>query len=107
MTLSLALIYFGVLAQTTLRALTGRESSVGIVASTLTIVALFDPLRRRILESIDRRFNRRKYDAARTLRAFSSRLGEETDLNRQGGELVSVVGETMQPVADENGTKAR
>jgi hypothetical protein len=52
-------------------------------------------------------FYRRKYDAARTLRAFSSKLGEETDLNRQGGELVSVVGETKQPVADENGTKAR
>ena len=56
---------------------------------------------------MDRRFYRRKYGAARTLRAFSSKLREETDLNRQGGELISVVGETMQPVADENGTKAR
>ena len=52
-------------------------------------------------------FYRRKYDAAKTLRAFSSKLGEETDHNRQGGELVSVVGETMQPVAGANGKKAR
>ncbi|MDQ3943125.1 MAG: hypothetical protein M3254_08480 [Actinomycetota bacterium] len=104
MTRSLALIYFGVLAQTTLRALSDQES---LVASTLAIAGLFDPLRPRIQESIDRRFYRRKYDAARTQRAFSSKLGEETDLNRQGGRLVLVAGETMQPVADENGKKAR
>jgi hypothetical protein len=52
---------------------------------------LFDPLRRRIQEFIDRRFYSRKFDAARTLRAYSSKLREETDLDRQGGELVSVV----------------
>jgi hypothetical protein len=99
LTISLALIYFGgiVLAQATLRALIGQESSLAVVASTLVIAALFTPLRRRIQSFIDRRFYRRKYDAARTLRTFSSRLREETDLDRLGGELVSVVRETMQP----------
>jgi hypothetical protein len=58
---------------------------------------LFKPLRRRIQEFIDRRFYRRKNGAARTLRAFSSKLPEETDLNRLGGELVSVLRETMHP----------
>jgi hypothetical protein len=99
LTLSLALIYFGgiVLVQATLRAVSGQETSLAVVASTLAIAALFNPLRRRIQEFIDRRFYRRKYDAARTLRAFSSKLREETDLNRLGGELVSVARETMQP----------
>jgi len=58
---------------------------------------LFDPLRRPIQEFIDRRFYRRKYDAAKTLRAISSKLRGETDLDRLGGELVSVVRQTMQP----------
>jgi hypothetical protein len=99
LTLSLVLIYFGgiVLAQATLRALTGQESSLAVVASTLVIAALFNPLRRRIQEFIDRRFYRRRYDARKTLEAFSSKLREETDLDRLGGELVSVVKETMQP----------
>jgi hypothetical protein len=98
LTLSLALIYFGgVLAQTTLRALTSQGSSVAIVASTLAIGALFNPLRWRIQEFIDRRFYRRNYYAARTLGAFSSKLPEKTDLNRLGGELVSMVSVTMQP----------
>jgi hypothetical protein len=99
LTLSLALIYFGgiVLAQATLRALTGQESSLAVVASTLVIAALFNPLRRSIQEFIDRRFYRNRYDARKTLEAFSSKLREETDLDRLGGELVSVVKETMQP----------
>jgi hypothetical protein len=99
LTLLLALIYFGgiVLVQATLRTLTGQESSLAVVASTLVIAALFNPLRHRIQSFIDRRFYRKKYDAARTLEDFSVRLREETDLERLGGELVSVVRETMQP----------
>jgi hypothetical protein len=99
LTASLGLVYFGsvVLLQDLFRALTGGESQLAVVASTLVIAALFSPVRRRIQSLIDRRFYRKKYDAARTLRTFSSRLREETDLDRLGGELVSVIRETMQP----------
>ena len=99
LTASLVLIYLGgvVSLQYVFRVLTGGESQVAVVASTLAIAALFNPLHRRIQGFIDRRFYRRKYDAARTLRAFSSKLREVTDLERLGGELVSVVKETMQP----------
>ena len=99
LTASLVVIYLGgvVSLQYVFRALTGGESQLAIVASTLAIAALFNPSRRRIQEFIDHRFYRRKYDVARTLDAFSSKLREETDLDRLGGELVSVVKETMQP----------
>src|SRR5829696_2777840 len=99
LTLSLALIYLGgiVVLQRVFVGITGEKSTLAVVASTLVMAGLFNPLRRSIQSFIDRRFYRRKYDAARTLRSFSARLREETDLDRLGGELVSVVRETMQP----------
>ena len=101
LTAMLAAVYFvGVAApQAVFRALTGQEehSQLAIVVSTLVIAALFNPLRRRAQSFIDRRFYRRKYDAARTLEAFSAKLRDETDLGALSGSLVTVVRETVQP----------
>ncbi len=101
LTSSLALVYFGGVAmtQTILRAFTGQEQQpqLAIVISTLVIAALFNPLRRRIQGFIDRRFYRRKYDAAKTLEAFSAKLRDGTDLDVLSDDLVGVVRETMQP----------
>jgi hypothetical protein len=96
---TLAGAYLGsvVVLQSLLRELTGGESQLAIVASTLAIAALFAPLRRRMQAFVDRRFYRRKYDAAKTLEAFSVRLREETDLGMLSEHLVGVVGETMRP----------
>jgi hypothetical protein len=101
LTATLALVYFGGVAitQSIFRALTGQEEQpqLAIVVSTLVIAALFNPLRRRIQGFIDRRFYRRKYDARKTLEAFSAKLRDETDLDALSDDLVGVVRETMQP----------
>jgi hypothetical protein len=101
LTLMLALIYFGGVATTRaiFGGLTGQEQQpqLAVVVSTLVIAALFMPLRRRIQPFIDRRLYRRKYDARKTLEAFSAHLRDETDLEALSDDLVGVVRETMQP----------
>ena len=98
---TLALVYFGgvTATQALLRTLTDQRElpQLVVVASTLLIAALFNPLRRRIQAFIDRSFYRRKYDARKTLEGFSSKLRDETDLEALRGDLVGVVTETMQP----------
>jgi hypothetical protein len=101
LTLLLAAVYFGgvTLTEAIFRTLTGQEEQpqLAIVVSTLVIAALFTPLRRRIQSFIDRRFYRKKYNAAKTLEGFSLKLRDETDLKSLSDDLVGVVSETMQP----------
>lgn len=99
LTASLVLIYAGGVfgLQYVFRTVSAQESQLAVVASTLLIAALFNPLRRRLQKFIDRRFYRKKYDAAKTLETFSAKLRDETDLDALSGELLAVVRDTMQP----------
>lgn len=99
LTALLAGLYFGgvMLGQVLLQGLTGQNSPIAAVASTLMIAAWFKPLRRRVQDFIDRHFYRRKYDVAKTLEAFSATLRSEVDLDELRGRLVNVVEDTMQP----------
>ena len=101
LTLMLVLVYFGgvTATQTLFSALTGQQElpQLAVVVSTLAIAALFNPLRRRVQAFIDRRFYRRKYDARKTLEAFTVRLRDQTNLSALSDDLVGVVRETIQP----------
>jgi hypothetical protein len=99
LTATLVLVYVGSVfsLQYALRTLTGGDSQIAVVASTLLIAALFNPLRRRIQGVVDRRFYRQKYDARETLQAFGSRLRDRTDLGVLTSDLVSVVHDNLQP----------
>jgi hypothetical protein len=99
LTAMLIALYFAaiVLLQRIFVLLTGQQSTLAVVASTLLIAALFNPLRQRIQAFIDRSFYRRKYDIRKTLEAFSIKLRNETDLESLNHDLVEVVSETMQP----------
>jgi membrane protein implicated in regulation of membrane protease activity len=99
LTATLVALYFGVILvlQRLFVVLTGEKSTLAVVASTLLIAALFNPFRRRIQRVVDRRFYRRKYDARKTLEAFSAHLRNDTDLKTLSDNLVGVVRETMQP----------
>ena len=99
LTAMLALTYWGgvLLLQSLLRPLTGEGNDLAIVATTLAVAALVLPLRRGVQRFIDRRFYRRKYDAARTLAAFGEVARDEVELDALAGRLVWVIEETMQP----------
>jgi hypothetical protein len=99
LTITLGLLYFGgiFLMQSLFETMSGQGSPLAIVVSTLLIAALFNPLRKRIQNAIDRRFYRRKYDAEKTLEAYAMSVRNETDLDTMTSDLVNVVQVTMQP----------
>jgi hypothetical protein len=95
LTLSLGLSYAGVALG--LGQLLGQDSSLAVAGATLAVAALFQPARRRIQALVDRRFNRRRHDAAQTVAAFGTRLRDQLDLDTLTGELLAVADQTMQP----------
>jgi hypothetical protein len=99
LTVLLAGVYVGlVFALSQLLNPADQQSALAVAASTLVVAALFQPARRRIQGLVDRRFNRRRYDAARTVAAFSTRLRDQIELDTLSTELLAVVDETVQPV---------
>jgi hypothetical protein len=99
LTVSLGLLYAGavLLLGQLFGGVGGNPPSWAVAGVTLAVAALFQPARRRIQAAVDRRFNRRKYDAAKTVEAFGARLRDEVDLDTLSAELLTVVDQTMQP----------
>jgi hypothetical protein len=95
LTLALGLSYAGVALA--LGQLLGQDSSLAVAGATLAVAAVFQPARRRIQALVDRRFNRRRHDAAQTIAAFGTRLRDQVDLTTLTGELLAVTDQTMQP----------
>ncbi|MBK8833730.1 MAG: hypothetical protein IPO29_02335 [Anaerolineae bacterium] len=96
---ALAIIYFGanVIAQEVIGALGGQRNEVAIVASTLAVAALFSPVRRRVQDAIDRRFNRQRYDADKVVADFAEYAAKETNLAALQARIVGVMAKTIQP----------